>query len=337
MPRINRRAFVAAGASALATVSCLRWPAEAAEFTLKYASAQQSDHPVTIAMNEAAEKIKSESNGRVQLSIFPNSMLGGDAAMFSQLRAGAINFMTYLDGNLATLVPLSAVSNVGFAFKDYAAVFAAMDGALGAAVRTDIAKSGLHVFDHIWDNGFRQITTSSKPIVVPDDLQGLKIRVPASPIEISLFRGLGAAPTPLAFSEVYTSLQTHVIDAEENPLTIIEFGKIFEVQKYLSLTSHVWTGFWFLGNAELWAALPKDIQAIIATNVEAAALNERKLSIAANGSLLSKLKSQGMIANTPDPAPFKRKLVQSGFYQEWKAKFGADVWDTLVKATGLST
>jgi len=254
--------------------------------------------------------------------------------MLTQLRAGAINFLTYLDGNLSTLVPLSAVSNVGFAFKDYAQVFAAMDGPLGALIRADIRKSGLHVFDHIWDNGFRQITTGAKPIVHPEDLDGLKIRVPVSPIELSLFKALGAAPSPLNFSEVYTALQTHVVDGQENPLTIIENGKVYEVQKFLSLTSHVWTGFWFLANDALFTALPKDVQEIIGRNIEAAALTQRKLSETMNRSLLTKLTTQGMTVNTPDREPFARKLAAAGFYKEWSGKFGSAAWELLEKTTG---
>jgi tripartite ATP-independent transporter DctP family solute receptor len=312
----------------------LRRPAGAAEFTLKYASAQQSDNPVTLAMNAAAEKIKTESGGRVQLSVFPNSILGGDAAMLTQLRSGAINFLTYLDGSLATVVPLSAIGNVGFAFKDYGEVFAAMDGPLGALVRSEISKAGIHVFEHIWDNGFRQITSSKKAVETPDDLTGLKIRVPTSPIEVSLFRSLGASPTALAFSEVYTALQTHLVDAQENPLTIIENGKVFEVQKYLSLTGHVWTGFWFLANADLWSALPKDVRDLVERNIEGAVLGQRKASEAANTTLLAKLKGQGLIVNRPDHAPFKRKLEQAGFYAEWRAKLGTNAWKTLEQTTG---
>ena len=330
---VPRRRFVAA-ASAFASIAFLRRPAEAAEFALKYASAQQSDNPVTLAMNAAAEKIKTESGGRVQLSVFPNSILGGDAAMLTQLRSGAINFLTYLDGSLATVVPLSAIGNVGFAFKDYGEVFAAMDGTLGAMVRGEISKAGIHVFEHIWDNGFRQITSSMKPIETPDDLTGLKIRVPTSPIEVSLFRSLGASPTALAFSEVYTALQTHLVDAQENPLTIIENGKVFEVQKYLSLTGHVWTGFWFLANADLWSGLPKDVRELVERNIEGAVLGQRKVSEAANTTLLAKLKGQGLAVNRPDHAPFKRKLEQAGFYAEWRAKLGANAWKALEQTTG---
>ena len=264
-------------------------------------------------------------------------MLGGDSAMLTQLRAGAINFLTYLDGSLATIVPLSAISNVGFAFKDYGEVFSAMDGPLGAMVRAEIVKAGLHVFDRIWDNGFRQITTSTKPVATPDDLNGLKIRVPVSPIEVSLFKALGATPTALAFADVYTALQTHLVDGQENPLTIIENGKVYEVQKYLALTSHVWTGFWFLGNAQLWNALPEDVRALITRNIDEAVAGQRKLSETTNGTLLAKLKTQGMVANSPDRAPFKRKLKQAGFYDEWRTKFGAQAWDTLQKTTGPLT
>ena len=254
--------------------------------------------------------------------------------MLTQLRSGAINFLTYLDGSLATVVPLSAIGNVGFAFKDYGEVFAAMDGPLGALVRSEISKAGIHVFEHIWDNGFRQITSSKKAVETPDDLTGLKIRVPTSPIEVSLFRSLGASPTALAFSEVYTALQTHLVDAQENPLTIIENGKVFEVQKYLSLTGHVWTGFWFLANADLWSALPKDVRDLVERNIEGAVLGQRKASEAANTTLLAKLKGQGLIVNRPDHAPFKRKLEQAGFYAEWRAKLGTNAWKTLEQTTG---
>jgi tripartite ATP-independent transporter DctP family solute receptor len=330
----SRGRFLLAGASAFASVAFVRRPAGAAEFTLKYASAQQVDNPVTIAMTAAAEKIKADSNGRVELQLFPNSMLGGDAAMLGQLRSGAINFLTYLDGSLATVVPVSAISNIGFAFKNYVEVFAAMDGPLGALVRGEITKAGIHVFDHIWDNGFRQITSSKSPIVTPDDLNGLKIRVPTSPIEIALFKAFGAAPTPMAFAEVYTALQTHVVDAQENPLTIIEPSKVYEVQKYLSLTSHVWTGFWFLANADLWTALPKDVRDIVERNIEGAVMNQRKASAAANSSLLDKLKTEGMVVNTPDHGPFKAKLKTAGFYSDWSAKLGPAAWSALEKTTG---
>ena len=116
----------------------------------------------------------------------------------------------------------------------------------------------------MWDNGFRQMTTSSKPIETAKDMDGLKIRVPVSPLSISMFKALGAAPASLQFSEVYSALQTKIVDAQENPLPIIQVAKLYEVQKYCSLTNHIWDGFWFIANGRAWRRLPADLQKIVA-------------------------------------------------------------------------
>jgi TRAP-type C4-dicarboxylate transport system substrate-binding protein len=128
---------------------------------------------------EMAAAIKTETNGRFDLQIFPNNQLGSDTDMLSQIRSGGVEFFTLSGLILATLVPAASISGIGFAFPDYATVWKAMDGGLGAYVRGEIAKSGLVVMDNIWDNGFRQTTSSSKPINHPDDFKGFKIRVPA--------------------------------------------------------------------------------------------------------------------------------------------------------------
>src|SRR5436189_6066561 len=146
---------------------------------------------------------------------------------------------------LPTLVPAASINGIGFAFPDYDTVWKAMDGGLGAHVRGEIGKAGLVVMDKIWDNGFRQTTSSTRPINAPDDLKGFKIRVPVSPLWTSLFQSLGAAPAGINFSEVYTALQTHIVDGQENPLTLISLAKLFEVQKYASMTNHMWDGYHF--------------------------------------------------------------------------------------------
>ena len=132
-------------------------------------------------------------------------------------------------------------------------MFRAMDGDLGKVIRDDIAaKGGVVCLDRIWENGFRDITTSTKPIHIVGDLAGLKIRVSPGKIRIDTFQSLGASPTPIALSELYTSLQTHVVDAQENPLILINQQKFFEVQKYVSLSEHIWSGYWSLVNQDVW-------------------------------------------------------------------------------------
>src|SRR6266542_6137696 len=114
------------------------------------------------------------------------------------------------------------------------------------------------------------------PINTPDDLKGFKIRVPVSPLWTSMFRAFGASPASINFSEVYSALQTKVVEGQENPLSVIDIAKLYEVQKYCSITNHMWDGFWFLANAGAWTKLPKDLQEIVARNLNAAALKDRE-------------------------------------------------------------
>jgi tripartite ATP-independent transporter DctP family solute receptor len=191
--------------------------------------------------------------------------------------------------------------------------------------------------EKIWDNGFRQVTTGTKPIVKPEDFRGLKIRVPVSALWTSLFQGLGASPTGLNFAEVYTALQTKVVDAEENPPAIIAASKFYEVQKYCSLTNHMWDGWWFLMNRRAWGQLPPDLQEIFAKVVNSAAAAEREEVARQNESLKAELAQKGLIFNNVDPEPFRATLSAAGFYKNWKAKFGPEAWALLEESTGPLT
>jgi tripartite ATP-independent transporter DctP family solute receptor len=188
--------------------------------------------------------------------------------------------------------------------------------------------------EKIWDNGFRQTTTSTKPIVTPDDFKGMKLRVPVSPLWTSMFKALDAAPTSINFNEVYSALQTKIVDGQENPLAIISTAKLYEVQKYCSLTNHMWDGFWFLANQRAWQALPEDVRGIVAKNINTAGLKEREDVAELNATLQKSLAAKGLVFNQPDPAPFRDKLRAAGFYSEWRTKYGDDAWGILEKSTG---
>jgi tripartite ATP-independent transporter DctP family solute receptor len=250
------------------------------------------------------------------------------------LRSGGVEFFTLSGLILSTLVPAASINGVGFAFPDYPTVWKAMDGDLGAYVRQQIAKANLVAMDKIWDNGFRQMTTSTKPIVTPDDLTGLKVRVPPSPLWTSMFKSFGAAPTTINFNEVYSALQTKIVDGQENPLAVISTAKLYEVQKYCSLTNHMWDGFWFLANRRAWEALPEDIRTVVAKNINAAGLKERDDVARLNARLEEKLTAQGLAFNAPAAAPFRDKLRQANFYTDWKAKYGDQAWALLEKSVG---
>ncbi len=334
MQALSRRHFTKS-AGALAISSFAIGTARAAQFTYKYANNLPLAHPMNKRAAEAAAKIKDETGGRFELKIFPSSQLGSDTDTLDQVRSGAVDFFTLSGLILSTLVPVAAINGVGFAFKDYPTVWKAMDGPLGTFVRAEIAKSGsIFAFDTIWDNGFRQTTTSSKPIVTPADLVNLKIRVPPAALWTSMYKAFGAAPTTINFNEVYTSLQSKVVDAEENPLAIVDTAKLYEVQKYCSLTNHMWDGFWFLANTANWKALPKDIQAIVTKHINAAGLLERADVATLTTGLQKSLTAKGMVFNAVEPAAFRDKLKSAGFYKEWQGKFGAAAWAKLEQSVG---
>ena len=216
--------------------------AGAADFSLKAANNTPTTHPLTVRMIQAFDAIRSETGGKVDIRIFPSNQLGGDTDMLSQLRSGALEFFTLSPLILSTLVPQASISGVGFAWSGYDRVWPAMDGDLGAYVRAQIGKSGLHAFDRIWENGFRQTTSSTRPIANPDDFKGFKIRVPPSPMWTSMFKAFDAAPMSINFAETYSALQTRIAEGQENPLALISTAKLYEVQKYLTKTNHMWDG-----------------------------------------------------------------------------------------------
>ncbi|HWI26758.1 MAG TPA: TRAP transporter substrate-binding protein [Stellaceae bacterium] len=334
MSIITRRTFVGSATTAAAASLILPRPARAAEFSYKYANNVPVDHPINVRAREAAAAIKAESKGRVVIEIFPNNQLGGDTDMLSQVRTGGIQFFTLSGLILATLVPVASINGVGFAFKDYKQVWGAMDGDLGAHVRGAIDKAGLHAFEKMWDNGYRQTTSSTHPIKTPADFKGFKIRVPVSPLWTSLFKAFDASPASINFNEVYSALQTKVVEGQENPLSIIQIGKLYEVQKYCSLTNHMWDGFWMLANKPAWEKLPKDLQAIVARNWNAAGLKQRDDIKKLNDSLQGKLEGEGMTFNKVDAEAFRATLKKAGFYTEWRGKYGAEAWALLEKYAG---
>ena len=331
--RITRR-LALGGMAALAAPALPRF-AKAAEFTWKFGHTAPTSFPLHIRLAAAAKKIGEDSHGRMELQVFPDSQLGGDNDLLSQARSGAIEFCQPTGQIFSSILPVTAISALGFAWTDYSKIWPAMDGELGAYIRAQItAKAGLVPMDHMWDLGYRQVTTSTKPIKVADDLVGLKIRVPVAPSLVTLFQTLKAAPLALQFPEVYSALQTHIADGQENPLTLIKAAKFYEVQKYCSLTNHVWDGHWFCANAAAWKGLPDDLKKIVADNLNAAAVLERADIAAGDKAMQAELEGKGLVFNTVDTQSFRDGLKTGGFYKSWRAKLGDEPWQLLEKYAG---
>jgi tripartite ATP-independent transporter DctP family solute receptor len=336
--KITRRGLFGAASAALA-ITVLGKPAgAAAEFEFKLGVNTPESHPLTVRLIEAARAILAQSSGRVNITVFPNSQLGGDPEMLSQLRAGGIDLLAAPSLTLSTLVPLSGLPSIGFAFGSYDQVWAAMDGGVGDVVRDAIGKAGIVPMKKVWDNGFRQITSSSsRQLNSVEDLRGFKIRVPVTALLTSLFSGLGALPSSISVSELYSSLQTHIVEGQENPLAQISTNKFYEVQKYCALSNHCWSGYWIVANRRALSNLPADLLEIVNASFDAAAIKERADLLAMDHQLQAELTAKGMIFNTPDPVQFRAALVKAGFYAQWQKTYGAEAWAKLEQYTGPLT
>ncbi|WLA52847.1 MULTISPECIES: TRAP transporter substrate-binding protein [Bradyrhizobium] len=336
--RMTRRRVLGTGSAAVAATMFGKPALAAAEFDLKLGVNTPETHPLTMRLTEAAKAVGAQSSGRVNITVFANSQLGGDPEMLSQVRAGGIELLAAPSMTLSTLVPLSGLPSIGFAFQSYDQVWAAMDGGVGDLVREAITKTGVVPLKKVWDNGFRQITSSSsRQLNSVDDLKGFKIRVPVTALLTSLFSGLGALPSSISYSELYSALQTHIVEGQENPLAQVSTGKLYEVQKFCALSNHCWSGYWILGNRRAMAGLPPDLLELINAAFDAAAGKERADLVEMDRSLQAELTEKGMTFNKPDPVQFRAALVKAGFYTQWQKTYGADAWAALEKYTGKLT
>ncbi len=336
--KIARRGLLKSALVAGAT-TVLGRPAKAAgEFEFKLGLNTHDTHPLTLRLIEAARAIADQSSGRMKIAVFPNSQLGGDPEMLSQLRSGGIELLAAPSLTLSTLVPLSGLPSIGFAFQSYNEVWAAMDGGVGDIVRDAIGKAGIVPMKKIWDNGFRQITSSSsRQLNSVEDLRGFKIRVPVTALLISLFSGLGALPSSISYSELYSALQTHIVEGQENPLAMVWTGKLYEVQKYCALSNHCWSGYWIVANRRALANLPADLMEILHNQFDAAALRQRADLIEMDHSLQAELTGKGMTFTKPDPVQFRAALAKAGFYTQWQKSYGNEAWARLEQYTGPLT
>jgi tripartite ATP-independent transporter DctP family solute receptor len=284
---------------------------------------QPAHSPTARRLAEMAEAISHESDGAFRLEVFPESRLGPDPQMFANVQKGALDF--YLAGaTLGGVAPSSALPLLPFTFTDNAAVFAALDGALGDVIRRELAQAGLHAFRHCWLNGFHHITTSNRPIRDADDFAGLKIRTPGGELAADFFRTLGAEPGMVPFSGMYHALKARTFDGQSDPLGVVQSLRLYEVQTYLSMTGHWWSGFTLLAHGAAWQALPREIRAVVERNAADFAQLQRQDVAAINAAGEAELARQGMVVNTADTASIRARLGE--FYARWRVRFDPAVW-----------
>ncbi|MDF2996834.1 MAG: transporter solute receptor, DctP family protein [Xanthobacteraceae bacterium] len=250
MKAVSIRGLVVAAALALSA------PAGAETLTLSTPDADTSE--ITLAAKHFAELVKQKTNGELEIKVFPNGTLyGGDpSAGVKQLAGGSLDMLLNATSLYATFNPKFTAIAVPYLFDNVDQLRAYLDSDLGEELRSDLSKIGITGID-LWSRPLRQITNSKRPITQPEDLKGLKLRVPNNPLWVKFFGAMGAAPTPMAFAEVYNALQLGVVDGQENPVNVPVSARLYEVQKYLTISNHI-ADAWVLGmNPRRYKALPE--------------------------------------------------------------------------------
>jgi tripartite ATP-independent transporter DctP family solute receptor len=336
--RLSRRSFLTAATIGSAGVFVCRAHAQQrAEFTFTQYHNQTADSSLHIRLTEMWTAVRNETRGRVEAQVYPlnNNIQGSDPAALKLLVAGDIQFFTLMGGLLSAVVPVADVQQVPFAFRSAPHAHQAMDGALGAFIRDEMRAKGIHGFEvGAFDNGMRQIGSNNRPVVAPSDLKGMRMRVPAGELFNDLFRTLGAEPVTVNSIDIHSALKSGKVDAQENPLALVDSFKLYEVLKFVSMTNHMWSGFNQMAHLPTWQRLPADVKTIIERNVARAVRLQRQDQESANGRLRAELTKRGLTFNDVDQAPFRRAL--SGFYTKWKARLGNKCWGMLESATGTS-
>lgn len=292
-------------------------------------------HPTSDSWHTAAlqmaEKIKAKTGGKLEVQVFPNGALGSDPAMISAVRGGTLDIT--LTGNpfFTGMAPKLNVLDLPFLFSSRAHVAKVLDGAIGDGLRKDLEGSNLKALA-TWEVGWRNLTNSRRPIAKAEDIKGLKIRTTPNPAHVKAFQLLGAVPTPMPFTELFTALENKTVDGQENPVTLILNAKFFEVQKHVSLTRHAFTSAPLVMNKAKFDALAPDLQKALVDTAAELAIAQRKMNEDAEAGSLDALKKAGMLAvENPDRESFS-KIVTEEVRKEFVTKFGSDVLDAIVKA-----
>lgn len=279
--------------------------ASGASVTLKLGFSTNEEDPRAKGAKQFKEEVEEKTGGAVTVELYPSGQLGGDADLINSiaLDSGTVDIIVTDASNFATYDAKMGISALPFQFETFDDAWAFMDSDIEAAAEEGLLAQNMRVLAH-YCNGFRCVTNSKGPINSPDDMKGLLIRTPENPVIMATMTALGANPQPLSFSELYQALQQKTYDAQENPIPVIYNNNLYEVQEYLSITNHIYSGMCFTISETSWKKLSADQQQIVSDAAKASADYDRELNEQQTNDLVSALEEKGMKINSPDLAPF---------------------------------
>ena len=335
MKPVSRRAALRVAGTALAAPLISRY-AHAAEITWRVGHVAPVNTPLHQHLLEAADAIAKRSDGKMELSVMGEGRLGIQSGLLAQVRRGGLEITVATCTQLAPTATLCSIPMIGFAFGDYANLWPAIDGELGQTIRSQIrTELSLEVPEKIWDFGFRNITTSTRPIQTAADLAGLKIRTQIDSDEMDIFRGLAAIPVVITLPYLRMALEHHQVDGQEGMLPIIDYARLNEVQSYCAMTHHIWDGLWICINPTAWKNLPERLQNVVANTLNGSAQRQREDSAKMEDSIRATLTKAGMKFTEVNQGSFRDMLHRQGYYSRLRSKFGDQTWNVVQKATGV--
>ena len=263
------------------------------------------DNPRHIASLKFAEIVKAKTNGQVEVTVSPSGQLGTDPALITAVRSGAVDITANSQGAFANVVPEYAAFGMPFLFADSPSAWKVMDGPVGKELADKTAEKGMVVLGY-WDNGIRHMSNSKRPLNTPEDMKGLKMRTPPDAVTVDIMNAVGAQAQQIAFTELYVALQQGVVDGQENPLVNIRSAKLYEVNKFISLTGHKYEMTPFVMNKRSFDGLSEtNKKAVMEAAAEATKL-QRNLAQDADNKLEAELKSLGALINRSNKAAFEK-------------------------------
>ena len=304
----------------------------AGDVIIRLAHVLPESHASHIALVEVFKKqIEEGTNGKVTVELYPNGQLGADRQAIEAVSLGTLEMTMATGALLPSYDGKFAVLDLPFIFSSHEAARNALDGELGEALNKLFEPH--HMYNLAWcEGGFRNITNSRQPVYGPSDVKGMKIRTMENPYHVAAFKSYGANPTPMAFSELYTALQQKTVDAQENPVSIIHAAKFYEVQKYCSLTGHVYGTVPIYVNKEFFDSLPDEYKDVISKAAQATKDRQRNEAYSQDTGYIEELKASGMEVNdlTSEQKAEFRKAAQP-VYDEYVKKFGTELVDLALK------
>lgn len=324
---MNKRSFISASLGVVLSAACFLPVAQAQEtYNIKLGHTGAPEHHFQKIATRYAELVAERTNNEVKITVYPSDSLGKQIELVEGTMIGTNDMVLTSDAVLSNFVPEIGVINLPFLFRDNNHVRHALDGKVGDALAKKVEAQGAVVIGW-WENGFRHITNSKKPISSPSDIQGMKLRVPEGPVFVETFRALGANATPIAFTELYSALQLGVVDGQENPPAHILTQKFYEVQKYASRTGHIYLSSPVLINKSLFESLPAEYQQVLLNTGKELAAEHTRMVLAEENAQWQSIESAGMKVNDVDKTPFIE--ATKPVIAKYRGVFGEQIIDDI--------